>query len=159
MTHFLTELIDKALENHEPDPHLISNRVLRQLSDDQLRAALDKILHLAVKERIRQQRYVPRHTIVRGSSKWQAAIADVLRERYWTNTGWVFLGDCNPDQVKSIYQDYFRRAAQQQSTGDRFLELHDAMVEKGAATVAELGAERVAGIIHVEYANVTELSP
>lgn len=129
----------------EPEPSVVTDKVLGQLSAVERRVALAACLPGYVSDLLRRDAALARHrppvTVEQGGQRFAsrrvaAVRADVLRTRFYTGVAWKWLGECTADDLDGAAGQRDEAAAALRAEADRWRALAAFMRGQRLATVA-----------------------
>lgn len=157
MEFSLRSRVREALEGDEPDPHIISEILLQELTPGEAAAALTATLPSYVRQIAREMRKSASHSSSTTSTRWdnvaelqEQGTLTLLRARVFASGTWKFLGDCTRDDVTDIAEQRAQEAADLEEAAERFRKLRAVMGRKRAMIVSELPANALTEIFDAD---------
>lgn len=159
MTTFnLNELIRSTLErSREADPHVIARRLVARIPAEHVHAALADCLADRVRIQIGRSRMqhvgdllaVDTTTKAAATSRpgrsWRKQTAALFAQRLFVpSAGWKRLGECTAEDCDAVADAHARRAVEQAVLEERFRAYARLLRDAGVATLADLGADKLA---------------
>lgn len=149
MEFSLRSRVREALESDEPDPRVIADNLLRELTSNEAAAALAATLPLYVRQVSKDlRRSASRSHSSTVSTRWdnvaqlqEEGTLSLLRARVFTSGIWKFLGDCTRDDVTDIAEQRAQEAGDLQAAAERFRNLRVTMGRKHATIVSDLAPD------------------